>query len=404
MHKKGIIYSIIGAFTLALILFVAYHKEKELNWFPSYVSHHKIPYGTKVLSDVLQKHFSNRREIKRPPFEFLKANEDSQSTYFFVNNSISFQEAELNALLDWTMKGNTLFIASGNFEKGLLDTMHLKTERLLGKEGLEHEFQHRLVNPSLAQPKKYIFKKSYSTLYFSELDTLNTIIIGEVSNTSDGDADFKMHPNSIQQAFGNGQIILTTFPTAFTNYFILKDKNAAYTAGLLSYIDSNKPLYIDAYYKSGKKFYSSPMYIFLNTKELKWAYYMVLIGALLYVIFEGKRKQRAVPVVNPLVNQSLAFTRTIADMYFEKGERSPIATHKIAYFLDDIRTHFYLSTQEQNKEFYQNLAARSHHTTEEIQALFKYIAALKKKTTLTDEELTKLNSFIEKFKAKAHGK
>tara|TARA_R110002050_G_scaffold109796_4_gene221155 strand:- start:988 stop:2202 length:1215 start_codon:yes stop_codon:yes gene_type:complete len=404
MRKKGTIYIIIGAITLALILFLEYNKKKELNWFPSYVSHHKIPYGTKVLSDVLQKKFSNSKKIERPPFEFLKTNTDSASTYFFVNNSVSFQDAELNSLLDWTAKGNTLFIASTNFEKGLLDTLHLKTESLFGDQGLEHEFQYKLVNPNLALQTKYSFKKSYSTLYFSALDTLRTIVVGEVSNSSGNDSDFETHPNSIQQAFGDGKIILTTFPAAFTNYFILKAKNKDYTAGLLSYVASEKPLYIDAYYKSGKKFYTSPMYIFLNTKELKWAYYTIIIGALLYIVFEGKRKQRAVPVVNPLANQSLAFTRTIADMYFEKGERKPIAAHKIAYFLDYIRSHFYLSTQEQNTEFYQNLAARSHHTIEEIEALFNRINSIKNKTTLTDEELTKLNSSIEKFKAKAHGK
>ncbi|MDP5231776.1 MAG: DUF4350 domain-containing protein [Cellulophaga sp.] len=404
MFKKNLVYIIIGTLTFALILFLEYNKKEEINWFPSYVSHHKIPFGTKVMNDIIQNKFDSIQYVERPPFEFLKSNSDAKSTYLFVNNSISFGDDELADLLDWTSQGNTLFIASSNFEESLLDTLGLATASLFGDEGLAHEFQHKLVNPTLNLQRNFSYEKSYSTMYFSELDTLNSVVVGEVSNASDENNDFEIHPSIIKQNFGAGKIILSTFPVAFTNYFILKDNNKDYTAGLLSYLDDEQPLYIDSYYKSGKKFYTSPMYIFLNTKELKWAYYIILIGVVFYVIFEGKRKQRAVPIVNPLVNQSLAFTRTIADMYFEKGERKPIAEHKINYFLEGIRTNFYLNTEDQNEEFYKNLASRSNHTTEEIEAFFKKLNTVKNKTILTDEDVMDLNSSIEKFKAKAHGK
>lgn len=404
MFKKNLVYIIIGTLTFALILFLEYNKKEEINWFPSYVTHHKIPFGTKVVTDIIQNKFDSIQYVERPPFEFLKSNSDAKSTYLFVNNSISFGDDELADLLDWTSQGNTLFIASSNFEESLLDTLGLATASLFGDEGLAHEFQHKLVNPTLNLQRNFSYEKSYSTMYFSELDTLNSVVVGEVSNASDENNDFEIHPSIIKQNFGAGKIILSTFPVAFTNYFILKDNNKDYTAGLLSYLDDEQPLYIDSYYKSGKKFYTSPMYIFLNTKELKWAYYIILIGVVFYVIFEGKRKQRAVPIVNPLVNQSLAFTRTIADMYFEKGERKPIAEHKTNYFLEGIRTNFYLNTEDQNEEFYKNLASRSNHTTEEIEAFFKKLNTVKNKTILTDEDVMDLNSSIEKFKAKAHGK
>ncbi|WP_165748041.1 DUF4350 domain-containing protein [Cellulophaga sp. Z1A5H] len=404
IRKKSIIYIIIGALTFALILYLEYNKKEALNWFPSYVAQHKIPYGTKVLNDIFENKFTTTLPVNVPPFEFLKEIDTKENTYVFINNSVSFSKTELETLLDWTTQGNTLFIASSNFEKELLDTLHLETKSLYGDEGLEHQFQHRLVNPQLNSKIKYQYKKSYSTMYFSQLDTLNTIVIGEVSNASGNGTDFETHPNVIQQKFGKGNIILTTFPIAFTNYFILKDNNRNYTAGLLSYLNNENPIYIDAYYKSGKKFYSSPMYIFLNTKELKWAYYMILIGALVYVLFEGKRKQRAVPIVKPLQNQTLAFTRTIAEMYYEKGDRKSIAHHKIAFFLEYIRSHFYLNTLEVNEDFFQNLAARTHHEAHEIKDLFSIFSSLKHKEHITDAELIKLNTAIENFKAKAHGK
>ncbi|QWX84673.1 DUF4350 domain-containing protein [Cellulophaga sp. HaHaR_3_176] len=404
MRKKGTIYFIIGAIALALLLFLEYNKKKEINWFPSYVTHHKIPFGTKVLMDILELKFTSTTLVEKPPFEFLPTNDDVGSTYLFINENVAFGKTELDDALSWAAKGNTLFIASTSFEDRLLDTLHLKTASLYGDEGLQHQFNYKLVNKKLNSKKSYSYKKDYNSLYFSKIDTLQTVILGEVTNTSEGKKSTNTNISTIQQKFGDGTIILTTFPKAFTNYFILKDQNKDYTAGLLSYINNDNPLYIDAYYKSGKTYYTSPLYLFLSNKEFKWAYYIVIIGALFYVIFEGKRKQRAIAVLKPLENQTLAFTRTIADMYYEKGETKPIAEHKITYFLEYIRSSFYLKTEEWNTDFYTNLASRSNHTLSEVESLFSYLQIIKKRHTLTNEELQKLNTSIEQFKSKAHGK
>ncbi len=404
MGKKNIAYIIIGIVTVGAILWVQYSKPKELNWFPSYVTHHKIPFGTKIFTDILQRKSNNAKEVNIPPFQFLNNRDSIGGTYFFANNNISFGEAELNKLLAWTSNGNNLFIASNFFEKQLLDTLHLETDILYGDKGLEHTFQYQFVNQKLKAKGVFPFKKDYKTSYFSKIDTIETTILAVVDNNSDSNTIIKKNVNVVAQSFGKGKIILCAFPKSLTNYFILNNNNKDYTANLLSYINTNKPIYIDTHYKSGKKFYSSPMYIFLNNKELRWAYYIVLIGALLYIIFEGKRKQRAVPVIPSLKNQTLAFTRTIANMYFEKGEQKQILQHRIAYFLDYIRNHFYLSTHKIESDFYSNLASRSNHTEEEIITLFKFIKRLESNQNILDEDIVKLNSSIEKFKAKANGK
>ena len=404
MGKKFNIYLVISVFTVVLLLVLQYNKPKDLNWYPSYVSHHKIPFGTYVLNELMQNKFESAEAIQTPPFEFLDSNFDAEGTYFFVNNDISFGKGELNKLLDWTASGNTLFIASTSFEEKLLDTLHLTTSGLFADFGDGHEYYRKLVNPNLKPDSIYLFKKSSYSNFFKSIDTVNTTALGLVDTNKDSLIRTPKRFDFIRQDFGDGEIILSAFPKAFTNYFILKDDNRNYTAGLLSYIDDSKPVFMDNYYKAGKTFYTSPMYIFLNTKEFKWAYYLVLIGALFYVIFEGKRKQRAIPVVVPLKNQTLAFTHTIANMYFEKGQQKAISEHKINQFLEFIRTHFYMETNERNEEFYQNLAARSSHSNEEIKNIFDFIRKLKKQTVVTDTDLTKLNRSIEKFKHKSNGK
>ncbi|MEC7264506.1 MAG: DUF4350 domain-containing protein [Bacteroidota bacterium] len=404
MVKKGWIYLLIAVIAIGGIFLLEYNKPKQINWFPSYVSHHKIPYGTYVLNELMENFFQSRlSQIHKPPFELLSRNDTVQGTYFFVNESITFEEAELNALLDWTSKGNSVFIASSSFEGRLLDTLKLEQTSLYNESELKPHFYHQLVNPNL-KGKTVTFEKDYYTMVFDKIDTLNTVVLGEVYVHSDSTDTIKKYINMIKQPFGEGEIILSTFPKAFTNYFILKDENRNFTAGLLSYLGTEGPILMDNFYKSGKSFYTSPMYLFLNTKEFKWAYYLALIGALIYVIFEGKRKQRAIPVVTPLKNQTLAFTRTIANMYYENKEQQQITQHKIAYFLEYIRTRLHLPTQKLDTSFLRTLAVRSNNSLEDVEALFKLVEKLKSKPQITDMELQDLNKKIEAFKAHVDGK
>lgn len=407
MGKKGTVYIVILIVTVAALMLLQYNKPKELNWFESYVSTHKIPYGTLVFNELMNNTlYPNKVEqVTIPPFEFL-AKDDLKGTYVFINNTINFDEAELNSLLEWTAKGNTLFIASEGFGEHLSDTLHIDTKVEYGGFETFQKQNHKLVNPYFDNSQEYQYAKDNMLTLFSELDTINTAILATVSltNKSEDENMIKENVTAINTHFGKGDIILSTFPKAFTNYFILKANNKDYTAGLSTYINSDNEIYIDNHYKSGKAFYTSPMYIFLNAKELKWAYYIALIGAVFYIVFEGKRKQRAIPVVKPLQNQTLAFTRTISDMYFEKNDQKAIVEHKINYFFNYLRSKYYLEGTDINDDFIKNLSSKSGHSLQETNTLFTYINTLKSKSLISDSEIIKLNKLIQKYKIQPNGK
>ena len=405
MLKKGSLYLVIGVATLGLLLLLQYNQPKTINWFESYVATHKIPYGTHVFQTLLSQKFSAKvSDVRVPPFEFLNQEQNAKGTYLFVNERIAFEKTELNALLAWTSQGNTLFIASKSFEERLLDTLNLGTGYLYS--GFEEVLKQSpfWVNPALKSATPAVYDRGANTPVFDQLDTLNTTVLGSLRTSGALDlAKDSLRHNVVRQPFGTGHIILSTFPEAFTNYFILKEHNRDYASGLFSYLDAPGKLYVDQYYKNGKSFYTSPMYIFLNTKELKWAYYLALIGVLVYIVFEGKRKQRAIPVIAPLKNQTMAFTRTIADMYFEKSDQKNIAEHRINYFLEELRSTYYLGNIDREGDFYKNLAQRSGNKVEWVTSFFQFMEKLRNKEQVSDQELLQLNAYIEKFKAEKNG-
>ncbi|NRD22743.1 DUF4350 domain-containing protein [Winogradskyella litoriviva] len=399
MSKRGKLYIVLAAVAIISIVALEMNKPKQINWFPSYAIHHKIPFGSYVFNEQLKRVAKDITVVDRPPYEYLQ-NNDINGTYLFYNGGIEFGKDELNRLLDWVSKGNTLMVSAVGFEPKLLDTLNLKTKSVNIIGNFNNEYQVNLVNPLLGDKKSYKYDRPTTFYHFNKIDTLNTSVIGLIDKYRGKNKPIKDSlVCSIKQPFGDGEIILNTFPQAFSNYFILQSPNQNYTAGLLSYIDTNKPIYVDTYYKTGKTFYTSPMYLFLNTKSLKWAYYLVLIGALIYIIFEGKRKQRAIQIVKPLKNRTVDFTRTIANMYYESGKHKDIAHHKINHFLEYIRSTLHLSTSDINNSFIKNLAARSNNSVEDTETLFKLITSISKKTAINNIELERLNTLIEQFKS-----
>ena len=313
MKRNVYIYGLLTALLVGGFLFVEDNKPKKINWTESYVSRHKIPYGTRVYKELITEAWGDRLiETYRSPFELLWE-EHMEGTYVFFNDYINLEEKELSALLEWVSDGNRLFLASEVITAELLDTLGIDAKRMYKADRFDPVFKYDLHFKELNN-ETALWKRAYSKDYFSKIDSNTTKILGTVVLTNDSTLQNQPRANFIKTQFGQGEILLSTSPEAFTNYFILEGNNLAYTSGISAYFAQDERIYLDAYYKSGKTVAVSPMRIFLDTKEFKWAYYLCLIGILLYIIFQGKRKQRAVPVIPPLTNQSLNFTRTVGDM------------------------------------------------------------------------------------------
>ena len=394
MDKKVKIYLSIFALLLIAIVYLESTKPKPINWFPSYVSKHKMPYGTYVVRNELENIFSATKidDIKISPYIYLQ-DSTKAGTYLFIDDAINFGNEEFYELMQFVKRGNDVFISTHGIN---VDTLNLETS-VVASTALEQKSFFKLLNKNLTT-KEFNFDRDFRNTSFEKIDTASAIILGKTGYVNENNVRVAEGVNFIKQSYGKGHFYLHTFPEAFTNYFILKSPNHQYTVSILSYLDHTKPILWDAHYKTGKSSIASPMHYILSSKSLKWAYYTALIGVMVFVIFEGKRKQRFIPVITPLKNQTLAFTRTIANMYYEKSEHKNIAEHKISYLLEYIRTKLHVPTVNINDQFYNYVSSRSGNSEEKVIKLFKFIDQIHLKNIITKEELIKLNILIEEFK------
>ncbi len=198
---------------------------------------------------------------------------------------------------------------------------------------------------------------------------------------------------------GDGAIYYNLNPAAFTNYYLLKGKQQ-YAVEALSYMNDG-PVFFDDYGKSGRKVVASPLRFVLSQQPLKWAYFLALAGVLLYMVFASKRRQRIIPVVKPLENSTVEFTRTIGNLYFQSGDHTGIITKKINYFLESIRSQYYLDTQQLDDTLIERLSVKSGVDQKQTADLINYINQLRGKPSHIEYELKQLNKKIETFKSAA---
>ncbi|PIX06753.1 MAG: DUF4350 domain-containing protein [Flavobacteriales bacterium CG_4_8_14_3_um_filter_35_10] len=390
MNQRNKIYLFLFVLGLGLLTIYELQKPKPINWFETYVSSHKMPFGTYVLFKELADLFpkSKIETIRISPYLFLK-DSSKAGTYMFIDKSVNFGKAEFDELLKFVEKGNTVFIATHQIN---IDTLHLKT-KLLQSNALEEKPYFTLSNKAFGS-KEYYFDRPFENFVFKEVDTIAANILGESGLLNTQNSRIKSGVNFVKYQYGKGYFLFNTYPEAFINYTLLKAPNQEYAAQVLSYLGNPSYIYWDAYYKSGKTQISSPLYFILSNKSLKWAYQIVLFGSLVFVLFGGKRIQRIIPIIKPLQNQTLAFTRTISNMYYTKASHKIIATHKIRYFLAEIRLKYHIETDIYKKDFTKIAALKIGKSFEETEKVINFIKLVEAKQNLTKADLILLNNLI----------
>ncbi len=376
-------------------------RPRPINWRPSYTSVSKIPFGCFVLYNELPNIFSNNeiKSVENSMYDILiKRDSSIRSNYLIINDFVYLDEQETNQVLKYVADGNQVFIASNNLTGQLADTLNIEIRQ-------QYDIQEDSVKASFTnqnfEQEHFYFTRGVDPSYFASVDTLKTEILGHLQFKSstflkNNEDEIKVQPNFIKTTFGKGNFLINTLPVAYTNYYVLGD-NSNYSVQSFSYLN-DKLLYWDDYKKSGRKVITSPMRFILNQPALKWSYYLLVIGLLLFVIFKAKREQRIIPIIKPLENSSVEFAKTVGSLYYQYRDYTNLNNKKITYFLTHIRNKYYLNTSVLDENLITQLSAKAGKPKEETKALIELILNLKNKTVHTEQDSLTLVQKINTFK------
>jgi hypothetical protein len=361
-----------------------------VRWLPTYSWQDKNPYGSYAVYERLTDLFPNQtiQVSKQSFYEIyrIENEEESDFNYIAINRNLKLNRLDTETLLEYVEGGGNVLLAAESFSGSLADTLGLDNDyaSFLQKDTISLRFSPAIISLS---NNNFRFDKQSAESYFSKYDSSFTTILAQNENNQ---------AILLKREIGRGNLFLCSIPQIFTNYHLLWG-NQAMIRGVFAYFPQEKTIW-DEYYKSGRAEQDSPFRFILSRKSLRMALYLAIFTIILYVIFEGRRKQRVIPIITPLSNRTLEFVEVIGRLYYQHQDHKNLAQKKINHFWDYLRTHHYIRTGEINEDTLEKLAAKTGMKKIEVQSLFRLIESIQTSPRIAEATLLELNRKIDKFK------
>jgi hypothetical protein len=374
----------LGAILLVIYLVAQYNKPRPVNWQPTLYYGDKIPFGTYVLYQQLGTLYPGSKITRTNASMYESFTSGRRGNYIIIAKTISVGKPDFRALVKFIEAGNNVLMSGFVWDGFLTDTLKLSTRAEYQKGNVAINF----TNPYLKHQDGYAFQRDICSQYFSRFDTAKAVVLGQNS---------LKHANYLSFSFGKGHLYLSANPQLFTNYSLLTPQGANYAAKALSYLPVQENIYWDQFQNKDIAVDESPLRVIFKYDSLRWAYYISLLTLLVYIVYEAKRRQRVIPVIKPLPNNTLEFVSVVGQVYYEQRDNSNIARKKITYLLEHWRSVYHLKTNVLDQEFISTLAQKAGIDPVFARQLVELINYIHVQQKVTDTELIALNQAIEKF-------
>lgn len=374
MRKEWKYYLILGS-TLIFVILAEVILPKPTDWTFSLHHQHKSPYGTFILFENMPYLFPE--QSVRPVYQTLYELEEqgyAEENILIFAEDFSPDQQDTEVLWSMLNRGGYIMVSARQFGGMLADTLSLETDVKL-KEMIVQE--------------KDTLKRQESLYYFSAYDSSRMEVLAK---------NEAKNPVLLRLNYGEGALLLSSVPQLYTNYFMLQNGLAQEAAQSLNYLPLRNVLW-NEYYHLGRMEPTTPLRFLLSEPPLRWALYLSLAGLLLFMLFESKRRQRAIPVVSPPGNSTLDFIQTVSNLFLRNSNHQEMAKKKIIYFREYLLSQYRMDGDWEDEKFRERVAHKTGKLRTEVDETFDLIISTKAKQHLSSEELLELNQKIDTFYA-----
>lgn len=354
----------------------------------------KIPYGTYIAYENLPYLFPNAEiSVSSASLSSLVEKGGSKRALIFIGHRADPDATEMNALLNFVGQGNHVFISALHFGDSLLHALNIRPGILSSLvQGDMDSLRVSVLQPGTNDSLSFAYPGAANDNWIDSLDLRYATVLGK---------DIKGRPNLVKFSYrGGGSLFLHFAPMAFTNFFLLHKNNKAYYENVFSYIPDNvSEVLWDENFRYGDRrggTFSALGYIW-SKEPLRWALLLLLLLLLTIYLFESKRRQRIVPVIQGLRNNSLDFVTTIGRLYYQRRDNRNLVTKMAMHFQDHIRTKYNLAVHLSDEGLVDRLSWRTGISVEFLHGLTDDLLRLQESPAVSDEDLLALNRKLEEF-------
>ena len=347
--------------------------------------------------------------VAETPYERLADTTLVGTSYVFLARTFAPDRAEARRLLRYVARGNTVLVATNVLDGPFGEALGTRDTTYDGRRGLRSGWNDdlpflaraqlgdgdtlRLVAPGAAG--RYGFPVWVQTATLLGIDPERTVIRGVTPDPA------AMDTTLVRVRWGRGHVVVSSTPLAFTNAALVGEGDAAAYVGAVLADLPRGPVFWDDHHKPYAEQARTPLRFVLATPALRWAYGLLLLAAVLYVAFRGRRWQRPIPVVAPPPNAQREFARTVGRLHLAHGDGRRLADRKVRLVLDRLRTDLRIAEPDTTPETATLAAARAGADPDATRALFARMRRLPTQRVVSPDDLIDLDRRIDALFASA---
>jgi hypothetical protein len=387
MNKTFKIYAVIFIIILIVMGMFEMNKKPVLDWRKNYDVEKKTPFGLYIFDQESTGLFHKKLEkVSVSPYSFYQKNNQKKPHNILIIQK-ELDDVSWEYIMDEVSNGSDVMWFTDKTTAPLRDTLGFRFKTV----SYESNYYLQLTDRKLKNSSLFIDKlpdnKGFSYIR-NDIEVLGKTLRKENNNQTSINVDF------IKVPFGKGHFYIHSEPLVLTNYYLLNSKNK-YLESVLSYLPNRETVW---FIENDTPLSSSPMRFILSNPPLKYAWYLLLLGLIIFVFFNAKRKQRIVPVTEPLKNTSVDFIRSIGNLYLQEGDFHEMMAKKAQYFLNKIRMDLMIDTQHLDEQFINKLHLK---TGKNIELITEAVELVKKGqdpyASVMKEDLIRMNQLLDQI-------
>lgn len=383
MNKTFKIYAVIFIIIMVILALFEVNKKEVTDWRKNFDVNQKSPFGLFVFNKEAKDLFKNNlTKIDVAPYDYYTEKNKKPHNILILESEIDPES--WNKILDEVSKGSDAMIIANRLPKNISDTIGFYGSKI------SYEDQNVLKLTDKKYQNDFIkLDKFPSGRGFSYIKP-NVQILGKTVEENNED-----QANFIKATFGKGTIYVHCEPLFLTNYYLLQSGNVKYAQSVFSYLSDRETLW---FVESNTKESSSLLRFILSNPALKYAWWVFLGGLVLFIFFNVKRKQRIVPIIEPLKNTSADFVKSIGNLYLQEGDFHDMMAKKAQYFLNKVRLDLLIDTQNLDEEFAKRLQLKTGKSAEMVnEAIVLIKKAQDPYASVMKEDLARINSLLDEI-------
>lgn len=384
MSKTFKIYGFVLFAILLLLGVLELSKKPAVNWRKNFDPAQKSPFGLFVFAEEANTVFNGKLiKEKKSPFDYYSENKNpGPHNILIVQRDIDTESWK--KIHQQVAAGASVFYATTDYPRYLKDSLSFVT----GLSGFGQKSTLKLTDRKFLGESLYLDKFpdfGGFTSFSKQHEILGT--------GSDEEGSFGV--NFIKVAKGKGAFYLHSEPLFLTNYYLLKTPGSSeYLQKTLGYLPDQKTVWFIG--GGGEDIAGNELSFILSKPSLRYAWWLFLAGLLIFVIFNFKRKQRKIPIIEPKRNKSVEFVQSVGNLYLQEGDFHDMMAKKAQYFLHHVRLDLQIDTAELNDEFIGKLQVKTGKDRNKIQEAVDLIKKARDPySNVTKEDLFSLNKMLD---------